>query len=125
MTPKQLDAYVTHLRIEEINTQLQTRDLELHGCISGDCSPSPPPEDDVSGRRTNTRQSRCRQRLEQERSRLVTTASKIFAQYHAPRDVRANPFSGLIKEKTYIPMRNSPGLNFIGQILGPRGNSLQ
>lgn len=125
MTPEQLDAYVTHLRIEEINQELLTQDLEPHESGSRRRSLSPPPEYNVCGRRINTRQHRRRRRLEQERSRLVTTASKIFGQYHAPRNAPANLSSELIKEKVYLPVRDFPGLNFIGQILGPRGNSLR
>lgn len=88
-------------------------------------SPSPPPEYDSSGRRTNTRQARRRQHLEQERNRLITTASKTFAHYRALCDVRTNPPSSLIKVKVHIPARDFPGLKFIGQILGPRGHSLR
>lgn len=125
MTPEQLDAYITHLRIEEINQKLLTQDLEANDSSSRKRSPPPPPEYDGSGRRTNTRRSRRHQRLEQERSRLVATASRTFAKYRAPRGVRANRSSGLIKEKVYIPAKDFPGLNFIGQILGPRGHSLR
>lgn len=125
MTPEQLDAYVTHLRIEEINKTLLTPDLQLNDSSSQNRSPSPPPQYDVSGRRTNTRQSRHRQRLEQERSKLLTTASKSFAKYHVPRNFEANISSSILKEKVYIPVQDFPGLNFIGQILGPRGHSLR
>lgn len=125
MTPEQLDAYVTHLRIEEINQVLLTQDLKPNNSNHRSRSPSPPPKYDVSGRRINTRQHQRRQRLEQERTRLIMTASKTFAQYHAPRGVRANPSSDLIEEKVYIPVKAFPALNFIGQILGPRGNSLR
>lgn len=76
---------------------------------------------------TLARQTRRRQRLKQleERSELVTTASETFAQYYAPRDFRANPTSGLIKEKVYLPVRGFNGLKFIGQILDPCGHRLQ
>lgn len=127
MTPEQLDAYDTHLRIQEITQQLcltQDDPPELHN-ETRNRSPSPPPEYDSSGRRTNTRQARRRQRLEQERNRFVTTASKTFAHYQAPCDIRANLSSSSIKDKVYIPARDFPGLNFIGQILGPRDHSLR
>lgn len=84
MTPEQLDPYVVHLRIEEINQELLAQDSELNDKSFRSRFLSPRPEYDVTGRRTNTRQSRRRQRLEQERSRLITTASKTFAQYYNP-----------------------------------------
>lgn len=86
-------------------------------------SPSPPPEHDASGRRINTRQRRYRQRLEEERQALVGAASNTIPGYQIPRDLGTLQRS-LVTEKVYIPVKDSPGVDFIGQILGPRGQSL-
>ncbi|ROW03106.1 hypothetical protein VMCG_05781 [Cytospora schulzeri] len=125
MTAEQLEAYVMIFRIEEISQSLQT-DCTDRTNNSRARSASPPPEYDASGRRTNTRERRQRQRLEDERQRLVDAALKTFDDYRAPRDLRSSQQrNGLIKEKVFIPVMDFPTLNFIGQILGPRGQSLR
>lgn len=121
MTPEQLDAYALRFRIEEIGQQLRAGDSAQHPNHTR--SPSPPPEYDSSGRRINTRQHRYRHRLEQERQTLVGAALKTIPGYQAPRDFRRIQPS-LITEKVYIPFKDFPDANFIGPILGPRGQSL-
>lgn len=121
MTPEQLDAYVLRFRIEEIGQQIRAGDFTSYTYAIR--SPSPPPEYDSSGRRINTRQCRIRQRLEEERQALVGAAMNTIPGYNAPpdfRDSRRPP----VTEKVYIPVKDFPGVNFIGQILGPRGRSL-
>lgn len=121
MTPEQLDAYVLRFRIEEIGQQIRAGDFTRH--TNSSRSPSPPPEYDASGRRINTRKLRIRQLLEEERHALVGAAMQTIPGYNAPpefHDLRRPLFT----EKVYIPMQDFPGVNFIGQILGPRGRSL-
>lgn len=123
MTTEQLEAYVLHFRIEEISQALR-----LHDTGRPDPrirSPSPPPEYDATGRRINTRERRHRQRLEEERQRLINTALKTFDGYKAPRDFKLTQRNGQIREKVFIPVMDFPTLNFIGQILGPRSQSLR
>lgn len=123
MTAEQIEAYVMHFRIEEISQSLQTNDSDRTNTRR---SPSPPPGYDASGRRTNTRERQHRQRLEEELQRLVDAAQKTFNGYKAPHNLRTyQRRGGLIKEKVFIPVRDFPALNFIGQILGPRGQSLR
>lgn len=121
MTPEQLDAYVLRFRIEEISQQIRAGDSAKHTDSSR--SPSPPPEYDSSGRRVNTRQHRFRQRLDEERQALIGAAMNTIPGYHAPCDFRGLQYR-LVTEKVYIPVKDFPGVNFIGQILGPRGRSL-
>ncbi|ROW11790.1 hypothetical protein VPNG_04951 [Cytospora leucostoma] len=122
MTTEQLEAYVLHFRIEEISQKLRINDTGSTNFQAR--SPSPPPEYDTTGRRINTRERRHRQRLEEERQRLIDTALKTFDDYKAPHDFKLSQRKR-IREKVFIPVKDFPTLNFIGQILGPRGQSLR
>ncbi|KAI1116630.1 eukaryotic type KH-domain (KH-domain type I) [Nemania sp. NC0429] len=123
MTSEQIEAYALHVRIEEITQKLRIDDV-----VTADRdrrSPSPEPQYDASGRRVNMRHQRHRQRLEDERQSLVRVAMRTIPGYRAPAGYvpRGGP-GGMIKEKVYIPVKEFPEINFIGQILGPRGRSL-
>ncbi|KAL1872674.1 Splicing factor 1 [Diaporthe australafricana] len=122
MTPEQIDAHALRVRIEEISQKLRAGDSAP--APHSKRSPSPTPEYDASGRRTNTRQRRYRQRLEEERQALVGAAMNTNPGYQPPHDFR-NFQRRLFTEKVYIPVFDFPGVNFIGQILGPRGQSLK
>jgi len=83
-----------------------------------DRSPSPEPAYDETGKRTNTRDQRFKQKLNDERQELIT------------RQMQLNPlFSGMPAftkkphAKIFIPEKEHPELNFIGLIIGPRGNT--
>ncbi|KAF4506311.1 hypothetical protein G6O67_006409 [Ophiocordyceps sinensis] len=119
MTAEQLDAYTTVFRIQEITQKLQCHEILP---VNRSRSPSPEPEYDQSGRRTNTRQQRHLKSLHDERHGLVQTAIKTIPNYRPPPDYR-RPSS--FSEKVYVPVKDYPGVNFIGQILGPRGSSLK
>jgi splicing factor 1 len=113
MTNEQLEAYTLHLRIEEISQKLRINDV-----IPGDAdrSPSPPPQYDNFGRRVNTRESRYRKRLEDERHKLVEKAMKSIPNYHPPSDYRRPTKT---QEKVYVPVNDYPEINF-SMIANPR-----
>ncbi|KAI9692755.1 MAG: hypothetical protein M1820_009398 [Bogoriella megaspora] len=119
MTAEQIDAYVIHLRVEEISQKLRINDVVPEGA---DRSPSPPPQYDNFGRRTNTRESRYRKRLEDERHKLVEQAIKTIPNYNPPSDYRRPTKT---QEKVYVPVNDYPEINFIGLLIGPRGNTLK
>nr|OQO16136.1 Branchpoint-bridging protein [Rachicladosporium sp. CCFEE 5018]OQO16538.1 Branchpoint-bridging protein [Rachicladosporium sp. CCFEE 5018] len=119
MTAEQLDAYVVHLRIEEISQKLRINDVVP---ADGDRSPSPPPQYDNHGKRVNTREYRYRKRLEEERHKLIEKAMKIIPGYHPPSDYRRPTKT---QEKVYVPVNDYPEINFIGLLIGPRGNTLK
>ncbi|QIW96144.1 hypothetical protein AMS68_001662 [Peltaster fructicola] len=119
MTSEQLDAYVTHVRIEEISQKLRINDVVP---AAGDRSPSPPPQYDNLGRRVNTREHRYRKKLEDERHKLIEKAMKIIPSYHPPSDYRRPTKT---QEKVYVPVNDYPEINFIGLLIGPRGNTLK
>ncbi|KAI0901970.1 hypothetical protein F4806DRAFT_21363 [Annulohypoxylon nitens] len=120
MTSEQIDAYVLNLRIEEITQKLKTDDVVPSAQHRR--SPSPEPMYDSSGRRVNMRHRRYREKLENERHFLIRKAICSIPGYRAPQGYRYNHM--MIKEKVYIPDKQFPEFNFIGQILGPRGRSL-
>src|ERR1700749_1193603 len=72
-------------------------------------SPSPPPQYDNFGRRVNTRESRYRKRLEDERHKLVEKAMKVIPNYHPPSDYRRPTKT---QEKVYVPVNDYPEINF-------------
>ncbi|KAK7524005.1 hypothetical protein IWZ03DRAFT_16148 [Phyllosticta citriasiana] len=119
MTAEQLEAYTLHLRIEEISQKLRINDVVP---ADGDRSPSPPPQYDNFGRRVNTREYRYRKKLEDERHKLVEKAMKIIPNYHPPSDYRRPTKT---QEKVYVPVNDYPEINFIGLLIGPRGNTLK
>ncbi|KAL8787551.1 MAG: hypothetical protein Q9195_007723 [Heterodermia aff. obscurata] len=119
MTVEQLEAYVLHLRIQEISEKLRINDVVP---ADGDRSPSPPPQYDNFGRRVNTREYRYRKRLEDERHKQIEKAMKIIPNYHPPSDYRRPTKT---QEKVYVPVNDYPEINFIGLLIGPRGNTLK
>lgn len=124
MTDEQIEAYVLHLRIEEITQKLQINDViptDQHRR-----SPSPEPPYDALGKRVNTRYHRYHRRLENERHSLIRTAIRTIPNYRAPPDYvhSSGARQRAIIEKVYIPVKEFPDVNLIGQLLGPRGRSL-
>ncbi|KAK4044875.1 hypothetical protein C8A01DRAFT_31061 [Parachaetomium inaequale] len=119
MTSEQLEAYTLHLRIEEITQKLKIDDVVP---ADGDRSPSPPPQYDNHGRRVNTREYRYRKKLEDERHKLIEKAMKTIPNYHPPQDYRRPTKT---QEKVYVPVNDYPEINFIGLLIGPRGNTLK
>ncbi|KAI5839896.1 hypothetical protein DFP73DRAFT_203897 [Morchella snyderi] len=119
MTSEQLDAYTIHLRVEEITQKLKIGDIVPD---DGNRSLSPAPIYDSQGRRINTREYRYRKRLEDERHKLIQKANTVFSNYHAPSDYR-RPAKTI--EKIYVPVNDYPEINFIGLLIGPRGNTLK
>lgn len=126
LTDEQKGAYALCLRIDEIQHQLQQEAADA-APSSRPRSTSPPPEYDAAGRRTNTRQQRRRSRLEREHRGLVETALETVPGYRPPRGYcrQHSSNSTILREKVYIPVADHPSVNFIGQILGPRGSSLK
>lgn len=123
MTSEQIEAYVRHVRIEEITQKLRFDDVIPAN--RNHRSPSPEPQYNSSGKRTNTRYQRHRQRLEDERHILIHTASGTIPNYRAPPGYISRHAPGCtITDKIYIPVKEFPEINFIGQLLGPRGRSL-
>jgi splicing factor 1 len=125
MTQEQLEIYVLHLRTLEITNILRPLDsllVEKGEAKRPRRAASPDPEYDAAGRRTNTRPQRRRQALEAERHDCIEGILAKLPAYRAPSDYRRpRRFS----DRLFIPNTSFPSINFIGQILGPRGRSLK
>ena len=120
LAPEHETAYQVMYRIAEITSNLRMNNLTPP---SGRMrSPSPPPVYDSRGRRTNTREQRYKRKLEEERHRLVEIALRMIPHFVAPEDYR-RPTK--FQDKYYIPTEDYPDINFVGLLLGPRGNTLK
>lgn len=120
LTLEQITAYQTMFRIQEITTTLRSNNCEPPNRRNR--SPSPPPAYDARGKRINTREQRYRRKLEEERHRLVEIALKMIPHFVAPEGYK-RPVK--FQDKYYIPTETYPGINFVGLLLGPRGNTLK
>ena len=121
LTAEQVDCYLVTVRIEEISLRLRTNDVLPPA--DRPRSPSPPPEYGPDGRRTNLRQQRYIKKLEHERTGLIDVAIKRIPGYQAPGHLVLA--GGKRNEKLYIPAKDFPDVNFIGLLIGPRGNTLK
>ncbi|KAJ2238207.1 hypothetical protein H4R99_004733 [Coemansia sp. RSA 1722] len=119
MSKEQVESYAAVVRIDEITRRLKSGDVVPP---DGQRSPSPPPTYNNEGKRTNTREQRYRRRLEEERMRLVEAQLRRDSDYKPPADYRRR---SRFSEKVFIPVDENPGLNFIGLLIGPRGNTLK
>ncbi|KAJ3090708.1 hypothetical protein HK102_002893 [Quaeritorhiza haematococci] len=119
LTAEQLDAYVIHVRLEEINRKLRSGDVVPP---EKERSPSPEPIYGPGGKRINTREARYRKKLEDERHKLVEDGIKKIPGFKPPADYK-KPTK--LSDKLYIPVRDFPEINFIGLLIGPRGNTLK
>ncbi|GFQ05068.1 branchpoint-bridging protein [Phtheirospermum japonicum] len=105
-------------RLLEISRKLQSG-MPLDDRPEGARSPSPEPVYDVMGVRINTREYRAREKLNGERQQIISEIIKKNPAYKPPADYRPPK----LQKKLYIPMKEYPGYNFIGLIIGPRGNT--
>ena len=120
LTQEQLTAYQIMFRIQEITSMLRSNNLKPPERRNR--SPSPPPAYDSRGKRVNTREQRYAKKLEEERHRLVEVALRLIPHFVAPEDYkRPTKF----QDKYYIPVNDYPSINFVGLLLGPRGNTLR
>lgn len=114
--------YLLHLQIEEISRRLRTGDLGIPPNPE-DRSPSPEPIYNNEGKRLNTREYRTRKKLEEERHKLVQEAMDLNDEYKPPADYK--PPVIRVNDKVMIPQEENPEINFVGLLIGPRGNTLK
>ncbi|ESQ43444.1 hypothetical protein EUTSA_v10013307mg [Eutrema salsugineum] len=105
-------------RLLEISRMLQSG-MALDDRPEGQRSPSPEPVYDNMGIRINTREYRVRERLNRERQEIISQIIKKNPAFKPPADYRPPK----LQKKLFIPMKDFPGYNFIGLIIGPRGNT--
>ncbi|ESO11505.1 hypothetical protein HELRODRAFT_71408 [Helobdella robusta] len=122
LTKAQEEQYIMQLQIEEITRRLRSGELGIPQRAE-DRSPSPEPIYGPDGKRTNTREIRVRKKLEEERHKLILIVMKTNPEYKPPFDYK--PTNIKVSEKIVIPQEDYPLLNFVGLLIGPRGNTLK
>lgn len=120
LTQKQQQTVVLRAQLENINQKLKTVVMDA-ALIEKDPnrSPSPPPQYDSNGKRTNTREVRMKAALEKRRRETIDELVKVNPLFRPPADYTRQK----LHRKIYIPIRDFPSYNFIGLIIGPRGNT--
>uniref|UniRef100_A0A0N4ZS59 Branchpoint-bridging protein n=1 Tax=Parastrongyloides trichosuri TaxID=131310 RepID=A0A0N4ZS59_PARTI len=121
LTKEQTKSYLLKLEIEDITKSLRSGDYLL--VRADNRSPSPEPVYDAQGKRTNTRELRKRQELEHHRHDKIQQLLKLDPSYKPPTDYRSPQVR--LNEKVYIPQDDHPEINFVGLLIGPRGNTLK
>lgn len=121
LTPEQERLYLLQLQIEELTLRLRTNDLRIPD--EKDRSPSPEPIYNMDGKRLNTREVRAQKKLEEERHILILKMTSENPSYKPPLDYRPPVIK--VKEKVLIPQEDFPDINFVGLLIGPRGNTLK
>ncbi|XP_057952796.1 splicing factor-like protein 1 [Malania oleifera] len=101
-----------------INSLLRRSELHVDR-PENERSPSPEPVYNHLGIRMNTREVRLRQKLIEERQAIISSLIKKNPAFKPPSD--DNPPK--LFKKLYIPAKEYPEYNFIGPIIGPRGNT--
>jgi len=110
------------LQIEELSRRLRANDLGIPA-NPDERSPSPEPIYNNEGKRLNTREYRTRRKLEEERHRAITRMNEINKEYKPPTDYK--PPVVKVSDKVMIPQETYPDINFVGLLIGPRGNTLK
>ena len=109
-----------YAKYQDVQQRLTMRDF-VDERPESDRSPSPPPKYNRFGVKVNTREARMKDKLYRERDELIEwlMANTKPGQFQPPHDWRPRKK----ERKLYVPEDEYPGYNFIGLILGPRGNT--
>eukprot|EP00250_Pteridium_aquilinum_P021501 c25145_g4_i1 orf=555-3518(-) len=107
-----------NIKLLDVNRRLQTGQV-LDDREDGNRSPSPEPIYDNMGIRVNTREFRAREKLTRERIEIISELIKRNPAFKPPADYRPPK----LYKKLFIPVKDYPSYNFIGLIIGPRGNT--
>ncbi|KAH8382247.1 hypothetical protein KR009_002556 [Drosophila setifemur] len=122
LDPAQQEAYLVQFQIEEISRKLRTGDLGITQNPE-ERSPSPEPIYSSDGKRLNTREFRYRKRLEEQRHLLIVKMQAVNPEFKPPADYK--PPVTRVSDKVLIPQEQHPDINFVGLLIGPRGNTLK
>ncbi|KAG3271915.1 SF1-like, partial [Ictidomys tridecemlineatus] len=75
------------------------------------------------GKQLNTREFRTRKKLEEERHNLITEMVALNPDFKPPADYK--PPATRVSDKVMIPQDEYPEINFVGLLIGPRGNTVK
>ncbi|XP_041099273.1 splicing factor 1-like isoform X1 [Polyodon spathula] len=122
LSREQERAYIVQLQIEDLTRKLRTGDLGIPPNPE-DRSPSPEPIYNSEGKRLNTREYRTRKKLEEERHLMIQEMVALNPEFKPPADYK--PPATRVSDKVMIPQDEYPEINFVGLLIGPRGNTLK
>lgn len=122
LSKEQEEAYLVQLQIEEVSRKLRTGDLGI-ASNPEERSPSPEPIYSSDGKRLNTREYRTRKKLEDDRHQLIQKMMDLNPDFKPPPDYK--PPVVRVSDKVMIPQDEHPDINFVGLLIGPRGNTLK
>ncbi|KAL5274424.1 SF1 family protein [Megaselia abdita] len=122
LDPTQQEAYLVQLQIEEVSRKLRTGELGVPQNPE-ERSPSPEPIYSSDGKRLNTREFRYRKKLEEQRHQLIQRMQCMNPEFKPPSDYK--PPVVRVSDKVLIPQEEHPDINFVGLLIGPRGNTLK
>ena len=106
-------------KYQDVSQRLAMRDF-TDDRPESDRSPSPPPKYNRFGVKVNTREARMKDKILRERDELIEfLMERARGEFQPPPDWRPRKK----ERKLYVPEDEYPGYNFIGLILGPRGNT--
>lgn len=119
-----LVGYENNPEIQGLKAELLEINRRLHGPLyddklEGERSPSPEPIYDDLGLRINTREKGLRQKLVQKRQNIISKLIESNPSFSPPPDYKPPK----LFKKLYIPVKEFPDYNFVGLIIGPRGNT--
>lgn len=118
----QRQIYLLQMDVEETTRRLRQCDFGQN-LDPSERSPSPEPVYDITGKRLNTREIRKRQELEMRRHEKIQAILRLNPNYKPPTDYR--PPTIKLHDKVWIPQEEHPEINFVGLLIGPRGNTLK
>jgi len=117
MNPSQTETFLLRVKLENINQKLRNPAEHID---SVDLGPSPDPIYDSVGQRVNTKEKRFREYLVARRQELL---EKAIAKNPALKALAPGFQAGKKIKRVTIPVDKYPDYNFIGLIIGPRGNT--
>ena len=119
LTDEQIKAITALGRTSEIERILKT---DSYVPNERNRSPSPAPVYNSKGQRTNTREQRYKKKFTDERDELILELLHNVPEYEAPFWYRRMKH---ITDKLFVPTDEHPEINFMGLLIGPRGNTLR
>eukprot|EP00808_Paulinella_micropora_P003599 g54578.t1 len=111
------EAFLLRLQLEQVIADLKNPERVVDQLPPGARSPSPEPQYDTKGMRTNTRVQRMHGKLNERKKLLIEAAVALVPEFKAS---MAKPRTKLEK-RIMVPYKKYPDYNFQGALIGPRG----
>lgn len=121
MDDKTQEQYMLNLTIQECTQKLNSPDLGIPK-NPRDRSPSPEPIYNTKGVRMNTREERTRNKLMNMRNVSITKLKDLDPSYQPPSHFKYKNTE--LEDTLPVPQVEYPSVNFVGMLLGPRGQHL-